>query len=95
MIDKENQEKIDFVISRIREERENARMSQIELAFAAGLSQNQVNCIETGRSIPNLYSLVKISKALDIPLESLFVRPSDDRKKDAEQIISLVKKYMA
>ncbi|MCH5282432.1 MAG: helix-turn-helix transcriptional regulator [Treponema sp.] len=94
MLEKQYKKQIDFVISRIREEREKARLSQIDLAFAAGLSQNQVNCIETGRSIPNLYSLVKIAVALEIPIESLFVTPSTERKKDAEKIIRLIKKYM-
>ena len=54
MIEKECQEQVDFVLARIKEERQKANMSQIELSFAAGLSQNQVNCIESGRNIPNL-----------------------------------------
>ena len=35
MIEKQYKKQIDFVISRIREEREKARLSQIDLAFAA------------------------------------------------------------
>ncbi|MDE7140816.1 MAG: helix-turn-helix domain-containing protein, partial [Treponemataceae bacterium] len=53
MIEQEYQEQLDFVLARLREERLKANMSQIELSFAAGLSQNQVNCIESGRNIPN------------------------------------------
>lgn len=64
MIEKKYQKQLDFVLSRLREERIKANMSQIELSFAAGLSQNQVNCIESGRNIPNLYTLIKICDAL-------------------------------
>lgn len=37
------------MLGRLKEERQKANMSQIELSFAAGLSQNQVNCIEGGK----------------------------------------------
>ena len=38
---------VSFVLSRLKEERQKANMSQIELSLAAVLSQNQVNCIES------------------------------------------------
>jgi DNA-binding XRE family transcriptional regulator len=40
------------IAQRLREEREKTRISQIDLSFLAGLSQNQVFCIETGRRTP-------------------------------------------
>lgn len=69
-------------------------MSQIELSFAAGLSQNQVNCIESGRNIPNLYTLIKICAALKIRPEILFSATQEEREKARNEIISLVKKYV-
>lgn len=94
MIEKEYQDQLDFILSRLREERQKANMSQIELSFAAGLSQNQVNCIESGRNIPNLYTLIKICGALKIRPEILFTTTDKERDQARDEIISLVKKYV-
>ena len=94
MIEEEYQKQVDFVLARLREERQKANMSQIELSFAAGLSQNQVNCIESGRNIPNLYTLIKLCDALKIRPEVLFSPPDTEREQVRDEIISLVKKYV-
>jgi len=94
MIEAEYKKQLDFVLSRIKEELQKANMSQIELSFAAGLSQNQVNCIESGRNIPNLYTLIKICDALKIRPEILFTTTDEEREKAREKIMSLVKKYV-
>lgn len=93
MIEQEYKEKLDFILFRLKEERLKANMSQIELSFAAGLSQNQVNCIESGRNIPNLYTLIKLCDALKIRPEILFSQPDEKREKARDEIISLVKQY--
>ena len=85
---------LNFVLSRIKAERIKANMSQIELSFAAGLSQNQINCIETGRNIPNLYTIIKICNALQIRPETLFSTPEEEKEQAKKQIISLLKKYL-
>ena len=94
MIEEEYQKQVDFVLARLREERQKANMSQIELSFAAGLSQNQVNCIESGRNIPNLYTLIKLCDALKIRPEVLFSPLDTEREQVRDKIISLVKKYV-
>ena len=94
MKDEEYQEQVNFVLSRLREERQKAGMSQIELSFAAGLSQNQVNCIESGRNIPNLCTIIKLCDALKIRPEILFLTSNEERKKARNEIISLVKKWI-
>lgn len=94
MSDEKCKNQLEFVLSRIKEERIKANMSQIELSFAAGLSQNQINCIETGRNIPNLYTLIKICNALNIKPESLFSTPDKEKEDARNQIISLIKKYI-
>jgi len=82
------------IARRIREERERVHVSQMELSLKAGLSQNQVFCIETGRRIPNLYTLLKICNALEINPTLLF-EPIEEKKTSAkETIIRLVSKYM-
>ena len=80
MIEEEYQKQLDFILARLKEERQKANMSQIELSFAAGLSQNQVNCIESGRNIPNLYTLIKLCDALNIRPEILFDVPNNERE---------------
>ena len=94
MIEEEYKKQLDFVITRLREERLKANMSQIELSFAAGLSQNQVNCIEAGRNIPNLYTLIKLCSALKIRPEVLFSSTNKERENARNEIITLVKKYI-
>lgn len=92
MIEDEYQKQVQFVLSRIKEERLKANMSQIELSFSAGLSQNQINCIEAGRNIPNLYTLIKICNALKIKPETLFTFPDTEKESLRNEIITLVKK---
>jgi transcriptional regulator with XRE-family HTH domain len=82
------------IARRIREEREKNRISQMELSLKAGLSQNQVFCIETGRRTPNLYTLLKICDALGINPALLFLPPREEKSKAKETIIKLVTKYM-
>lgn len=94
MIEEEYQKQLDFVLARLKEERQKANMSQIELSFAAGLSQNQVNCIEAGRNIPNLYTLIKLCDALKIRPEILFSSTNEERENARNEIITLVKKYI-
>ena len=94
MEDEKYQKQLHFILSRMKEERLKANMSQIELSFAAGLSQNQVNCIETGRNIPTLYTFLKICDALNIPPENLFSQIDQERDEARNQIIALVKKYI-
>ncbi len=94
MIKEEYKKQVKHVLVRLREERQKANMSQMELSFAAGLSQNQVNCIESGRNIPNLYTLIKLCDALKIRPEILFSMPDEERENAKNEIISLVKKYI-
>jgi transcriptional regulator with XRE-family HTH domain len=82
------------VAARLREEREKARISQMDLSFLAGLSQNQVNYIETGKRTPNLYTILKICKALHISPSVLFNTADEERQKAREAVINLISKYM-
>jgi transcriptional regulator with XRE-family HTH domain len=83
------------IASRLREEREKLRISQMDLSFQAGLSQNQVFCIETGKRIPNLYTLLKVCRALKISPAVLFdPPPGDERLQARETIIRLASKYI-
>jgi transcriptional regulator with XRE-family HTH domain len=82
------------IARRLREEREKARISQMDLSFLAGLSQNQVNYIETGHRTPNLYTLLKICHALKINPAILFDAGDEKRREARETVMELVSKYM-
>ncbi|MEN7342169.1 MAG: helix-turn-helix transcriptional regulator [Pseudomonadota bacterium] len=54
--------------SMCREWRQYRKLSQLELALAADVSQRHVSWLETGRSHPSREMVIKLSDALDIPL---------------------------
>jgi len=63
--------------SRVREERESAKLSQAELAERSGLSRSQLANIETGRQRPPLDAIYKLSIGLNVGLDALLPRLSD------------------
>jgi transcriptional regulator with XRE-family HTH domain len=81
-------------IGRLKAARENANLSQMELSFRAGLSQNLVNYIENGQRTPNLYTVLKICNALDLDPARLFSPEDEERQRAQETIISLARRFM-
>jgi transcriptional regulator with XRE-family HTH domain len=51
----------------LREWRQRRRMSQLDLALAAGVSSRHVSFIETGRSIPSRAMVLRLAAVLDVP----------------------------
>jgi len=85
---------IKHIAQRLREERERLKISQMDLSFKAGLSQNQVNYIENGKRTPNLYSVLSICNALQIS-PALIFEPEDTKRHEArETVIRLVSQFM-
>ena len=82
------------IVRRLREEREKQRISQMDLSLNAGLSQNQVNYIETGKRTPNLHTILRICMSLGISPAVLFEDEHTERRKARETIIKLVSRYM-
>ena len=61
----------------LREWRRHRKMSQLDLALAAEVSQRHVSWLETGKSQPSREMVIKLSDAMDIPLRernSIFKR---------------------
>ena len=52
----------------LREWRRQRKMSQLDLALAAEVSQRHVSWLETGKSQPSREMVIKLSDAMDIPL---------------------------
>jgi transcriptional regulator with XRE-family HTH domain len=48
--------------------RQHRKLSQLELALAAGVSQRHVSWLETGRSQPSREMVIRLSEAMEIPL---------------------------
>ena len=51
-----------------RDWRQHRKLSQLDLALAANISQRHLSWLETGRSQPSVAMIAKISDALEIPL---------------------------
>jgi putative transcriptional regulator len=58
--------------NKIREERLEKGMTQQALAEAIGVSRQTIFAIETGKYIPSAILVLKLSRALAKPVESLF-----------------------
>ena len=70
-------ERLDGIGARLREEREQRRISQRDLARRIGLSASLISQIETGQSKPSVGTLYAIVTELGMSLDRLF-RPPDE-----------------
>lgn len=52
----------------LREWRTTRRLSQLDLALAAGISTRHLSCLETGKSQPSRDMVVKLAETLEVPL---------------------------
>ena len=52
----------------LREWRQRRRLSQLDLALLADTSARHLSCVETGRARPSRTMVLRLSRALDIPL---------------------------
>ncbi len=64
------------VATRLRELREERRLSMRTLASRSGLSANALSMIERGRSSPSVSTLYKLAEALGVPITAFFGPPS-------------------
>ncbi len=64
---------LEAVSGNIRLFRLKNRMTQEELAVAVGISTKYLNMIENKKSNPSITIVVKICKALDIDLNSIYL----------------------
>jgi putative transcriptional regulator len=58
--------------NRLREERARLGWTQAELAERAGVSRKTINTVENGVFLPSTLLALKLSRALDRPVEALF-----------------------
>src|SRR5690348_2250676 len=52
----------------LRRWRQQRRMTQLDLALAAGSSTRHLSCLETGRALPSREMIAQLGDCLNIPL---------------------------
>ncbi len=80
-----------MVALRIQEERQKRKMSQMELAMEAGISQGFLAMIEANRKVPTVTTIFKIANALSVKPSIFFEIPDSDREVRKQKIISLIR----
>jgi putative transcriptional regulator len=61
-----------LVANKLRELREERGLTQERLAELVGLSRQSIISLERGRFLPSVETALRLSAALDVPLESIF-----------------------
>lgn len=56
----------------IKVQRAMRDLTQADLAALAGVTRRSVNAIETGRMVPSVLLALKIARALDVSVETIF-----------------------
>ncbi|HOJ89424.1 MAG TPA: helix-turn-helix transcriptional regulator [Pseudothermotoga sp.] len=70
---------------RIRELREQKDLTQEALAKRANLSPKTISCYERGKAMPSFRALVRIAKALNVPIDIL-LEPETKETKEKEEV---------
>lgn len=59
--------------NRIRQARLRKGLTQLKLALLAGIGRSTVSNMETGRYIPRVDDAIRVARALQMPVEALFL----------------------
>ncbi|MBR2316919.1 MAG: helix-turn-helix transcriptional regulator [Spirochaetales bacterium] len=78
------------VALKIQQERTFRKMSQMDLALEAGISQGYLAMVESHQKIPTITTIFKIAKALGIAPAALFESTDMDKQQIKNQIIDLI-----
>ena len=78
------------VATRIQEELLDRKLSQMELALEAGISQGYLAMVESHQKIPTITTIFKLAKALNINPSDFFEKQVIDRQEVKNQIINLI-----
>lgn len=64
--------------NKIRVARAEVRMTQQQLAEAAGVSRQTINAIESGKFVPSTVLALKMAKIFSKPIEEIFQLEDED-----------------
>lgn len=62
-----------MITNKIKEYRKNKRLTQDELASELDVSRKTINLIESGKLLPKIDLVYKLSLILDEPIETYFI----------------------
>ena len=82
------------VASRIQKFRKQKRMSQMDLALEANISQGFLALIESCQKVPTITTIFKIAKALNVYPSSLLEDEKKSREQKKKEIIKLIEKEL-
>ena len=88
------EEQEQFVYSKLKQEREKAKLSQMQLSLDSGVSQNMITYIETGKRTPTVNTILKLCNAMHISPAILFPAGSNEKQKAKETVIDLIQRFM-
>lgn len=59
--------------NRLKVQRAIRDLTQADLAAKSGVTRKSVNAIETGRMVPSVLLALKLARALEVPIETIFM----------------------
>ena len=83
---------VNKVSERIQKLRQERRMSQMDLALEAGISQGFLAMIETGRKVPTIMTIFKLAKALNGGAGARMEDCDTGREEKKKRIIEMIQK---
>ena len=69
--------KVVVLRNRVKELRQQRNLSQTDLARLACVGQTTISSIETGRYVPRVDIAIKVSQALGLAVEDVFILKGD------------------
>ena len=63
----------DELRNKLKVQRAMHDFTQADLAARAGVTRKSVNAIETGRMVPSVLLALKLARALEVPVETIFI----------------------
>ena len=63
----------DELRNKLKVQRAMHDLTQADLAAKAGVTRKSVNAIETGRMVPSVLLALKLARALEVPVETIFI----------------------
>lgn len=99
MNDKDIDAEFKLIAKRIKAARKKKGMTQLELSFQAGISQNMIACIESGKRNPTFQTVIKLCRALDLRLSDILkdIEPAakTTTHEEKNEIISQIKLHLS
>ncbi len=88
------EEQVKQVCLKLKEIREEQKLSQLDLSLASGVSQNMIAYIENAKRIPTITTVLKLCNALKINPASLFANSTEEIKTIRNQMHEYIDRFV-